>query len=364
MNSTVIPWDKLEHVYMQLTKSLAEGSLSSKERVVTQKQFSLLHALLEQYHYCSRLRKEIELLQVQVSLEQDSGMVGLIQDEIAIIADKLHDAQLVLENQLYPPNEHDDRSVYMEIRAGAGGQEAALFVADLLKMYTHYALSKGWKATVESAHSTDLGGFREIIIFIQGKNVFGSLKYESGVVRVQRVPATETSGRIHTSTATIAVLPEAKEVDVVINPSDLKIDYFRASGAGGQHVNTTDSAVRITHVPTGITVSCQDERSQHKNRLKAMGILRSRILAARLAEHEATLSEERKKLIGSGMRSEKNRTYNFPQNRVTDHRIGLTLKKLDSIMNGDLDEIINELKKQDRMTGRESFVLDLLAIKV
>jgi peptide chain release factor 1 len=243
--------------------------------------------------------------------------------------------------------------VFLEIRSGTGGQEAALFAADLLRMYTAYALAHGWKTSLVSASPTDLGGYREIVLEIKGKGLYGRLKYESGVHRVQRVPETETGGRVHTSTATVAVLPEAKEVDVQINQSDLRIDTYRASGAGGQHVNTTDSAIRITHIPTGVVVACQDERSQHKNRTQAMKILQSRILSAEQEKQDQEESRMRKEQVGGAKRSEKVRTYNFPQNRVTDHQVSVTLKKLDQVMQGQLDEIIEALQDKEREERRK-----------
>jgi peptide chain release factor 1 len=253
---------------------------------------------------------------------------------------------------MIPSDEHDERSVFIEIRAGAGGQEAALFAADLLRMYTNYAMKKGWRATVVDESFTDLGGIRDVTLHVQGEGAYGHLKFEAGVHRVQRVPKTETAGRVHTSTATVAVLPEAEEVDVNINPADLRIDVFRASGAGGQHVNTTDSAVRITHIPSGVVVSCQDERSQHKNKAKALKMLQSRLLAFEKERHEAEVGKQRKEMVGRGMRAEKARTYNFPQNRVTDHNADITLKKLDYVMEGDLDEIIDALRAIDREERR------------
>ena len=254
---------------------------------------------------------------------------------------------------MFPPNPYDKKDVFLEIRAGAGGKEAALFAADLLKMYSNYALSKGWQAQVASLSETDLGGIKEVVLNITGRDVYGFLKYESGVHRVQRVPETESSGRIHTSTATVAVLPEADEVDVTISPDQLRIDVYRASGAGGQHVNTTDSAVRITHLPSGLVVTCQDERSQHKNKTKAMKMLSSRLLTAHQEKQDSEMSEHRKELVGWGMRAEKVRTYNYPQNRVTDHQVELTLKKLDIIMTGDLEEIISALRENDQKERRK-----------
>ncbi len=254
---------------------------------------------------------------------------------------------------LFPPDERDDRSVFLEIRAGAGGQEAALFAADLMRMYMMYALEKGWKTSVVSESSTDLGGYREVVLHIEGPGVFGHLKFESGVHRVQRVPKTETQGRIHTSTVTVAVLPEAEEVEMTINPADLRIDVFRAGGAGGQHVNKTESAVRITHIPTGVVVSCQDDRSQHKNKATAMKVLKSRLLQQQREKNEAEASKQRKEQVGTGERAEKVRTYNFPQNRVTDHQVDVTLKKLDRVLEGDMDEIIQPLREKERNNRRK-----------
>ncbi|HDD35355.1 MAG TPA: peptide chain release factor 1, partial [Candidatus Desulfofervidus auxilii] len=231
----------------------------------------------------------------------------------------------------------------LEIRAGTGGEEAALFAAELFKMYSKYAENKGWRVEVLSSHFTGLGGVKELIALIEGKGAYSRLKYESGVHRVQRVPETESQGRIHTSAVTVAILPEAEEVDVEIDPKDLKIEVFRASGPGGQHVNVTDSAVRITHIPTGMVVQCQDERSQHKNKAKAMKILRARLLEKKRQEQEEKMAKERKNQVGTGDRSERIRTYNFPQGRVTDHRIGLTLYRLEDVLEGNLDEIIDAL---------------------
>jgi len=277
----------------------------------------------------------------------------LFVEEVEQLKKDLASAQAELDDILYPPDEHDTRSVFLEIRAGAGGKEAALFVADLLKMYTNYALQKNWGAALLSSSQTDLGGYREAVLHVKGKDVYKSLKLESGVHRVQRVPETEASGRIHTSTATVAALPEAKEVEFNIKPEELRIDVFRASGAGGQHVNTTDSAVRITHLPSGVVVSCQDERSQHKNKTKALKILRSRLLAHQKEEHAQKTSKQRKELVGSGMRAEKVRTYNYPQNRITDHQVNLTLKKLDIVMQGDIEEIVQALIAKDRQERKK-----------
>ena len=251
-----------------------------------------------------------------------------------------------LENKLkvllLPKDTNDEKNILLEIRAGTGGDEAALFAADLFKMYCRYAELKGWRTEILSQSPTGIGGFKEIIMLMEGKKVYSRLKYESGVHRVQRVPD-ETQGRVHTSAVTVAVLPEAEEVDVEINPDDLRIDFFRSSGPGGQHVNKTDSAVRLTHPPTGLVVSCQDQKSQHKNKAKAMKVLLSRLLDMQQAEQHSKISEERKTMVGSGDRSERIRTYNYPQNRVTDHRIGLTLYKLDATLHGGIDLLVDPL---------------------
>jgi peptide chain release factor 1 len=244
---------------------------------------------------------------------------------------------------LLPKDPHDERNTILEIRAGTGGDEAALFAADLFRMYCRYAEIKGWRTELLSSNITGIGGFKEVIALVEGDHVYSRLKYEGGVHRVQRVPETETQGRIHTSAVTVAVLPEAEEIDVGINSEDLRIDVYRSSGCGGQHVNTTDSAVRITHLPTGLVVTCQDEKSQHKNKAKAMKVLLSRLLDLERAEQHSRISEERRTMVGSGDRSERIRTYNFPQGRCTDHRIGLTLYKLEGIMQGDLDQLIDPI---------------------
>jgi peptide chain release factor 1 len=247
-----------------------------------------------------------------------------------------------------PKDPYDEKSVFIEIRAGTGGEEAALFAADLLKMYARYAERKNYKAEIVDAHPTDIGGYKEVILGIEGKGVYSRMKFESGVHRVQRIPTTESGGRIHTSAATVAVLPEVEEIEVEINSQDLRIDTFCSTGPGGQSVNTTQSAVRITHVPSGIVISCQDEKSQLHNKEKALQILRSRLLDKSISEQNAELAQTRKTMVGTGDRSERIRTYNFPQNRVTDHRIGLTLHKLDMVLAGDLDAIIKELSANER----------------
>lgn len=352
-----IQWTALRSRHDSLLQQLNDPALDSSRRGKFQKELSQLSALLSKHDHIESLQKQLVQSESQSQSTTDAEMAELYREEIAEIKTQINQAQNDLDLLMFPPDEHDNRSVYLEIRAGTGGQEAALFGGDLQRMYTNYALRKGWRVSVESVSTTDLGGIREVVLYIQGQQVYGHLKFESGVHRVQRVPQTETQGRVHTSTATVAVLPEAQEVDVNINPADLRIDTFRAGGAGGQHVNMTDSAIRITHIPTGTVVSCQDERSQHKNKAKAMKMLHSRILAAQMAKSHAERSEMRKELVGSGERAEKVRTYNFPQNRVTDHQVDVTLKKLDMVIEGDLGEIIDALREKEREDRRKNFSL-------
>lgn len=339
----------LQARYDEIAQQLASPSVDNTKRHTLQKEFSQLTTLLSKYKAIQEVEKQRDAVHVELDKSVDPAMKELYQEELDLLDARLKTEHAELENMLFPPDELDDRSVFLEIRAGAGGQEASLFAGDLARMYTNYALKKGWKVSIVSQSETDLGGFRELILHIEGRNVFGNLKHESGVHRVQRVPKTETQGRVHTSTATVAVMPEAEEVEFTINPADLRIDVYRASGAGGQHVNTTDSAVRITHIPTGVVVTCQDERSQHKNKATAMKMLQSRITAAEKEKQEASMSKQRKEQVGTGMRAEKVRTYNFPQNRVTDHQVDLTLKKLDMVIEGALEEIVQALMEKERL---------------
>ena len=284
------------------------------------------------------LEEAKELLQ-----DADEEIRDLAKEDFQRSTERLDELKNQLKFLLIPKDPNDDKNIVLEIRAGTGGEEAGLFAADLFKMYSRYAESLGWKVEVLSKHATGVGGLKEIIALIKGKAVYSSLKYESGIHRVQRVPVTESQGRIHTSAVTVAVLPEAEEVDVEIESDQIRIDVFRSTGPGGQSVNTTDSAVRITHLPTGLVVSCQDEKSQHKNRAKAMKVLRARLYEKTLAEQNEKISEDRRSQVGTGDRSGRIRTYNFPQGRVSDHRIGLTLYKLESILEGELGEIIEAL---------------------
>ncbi len=273
----------------------------------------------------------------------------MAEAELQNLSQQLTTQEQLLQTLLLPKDPYDEKNIFVEIRAGTGGNEAALFAAELLRMYTKYAERRGWRVEMISSNPTGIGGFKEVIILIEGKGAYSHLKFESGVHRVQRVPVTEASGRIHTSAVTVAVLPEAEEIDIQVDPKDLRIDTFCSSGPGGQSVNTTYSAIRITHLPTGLVVSCQDERSQIKNKNKGMRILRSRLMEIEKAKQEADIAQKRKAQVGTGDRSEKIRTYNFPQNRVTDHRIGLTLHKLEEILHGDLDDLIKALTAHEQM---------------
>ncbi len=280
--------------------------------------------------------------------ETDKEMKEMLSEEISSLKEQEEELENKIQILLLPKDPNDDKNVFVEIRGGAGGDEAALFAANLFRMYTRYAESQRWAVEMMSSNENDLGGFKEVVFMIKGNGAYSKLKYESGVHRVQRVPDTESSGRIHTSTATVAVLPEVDDVEIEINDKDLRIDVYRSSGNGGQCVNTTDSAVRITHIPTGTVVACQDEKSQLKNKEKAMKVLRARLFEVAEAERLAGIAEDRKSQVGTGDRSERIRTYNYPQGRVTDHRIGLTLYKLDSFMNGDIEEVINALITADQ----------------
>ncbi len=307
-----------------------------------------LTPIVEKYREYKKVVADLE----EAKMLLDEG--GLDKDFREMVLEQLEDSKHQVEVigeelkiLLLPRDPNDDRNVIIEIRGGAGGEESALFANSLFRMYSMYAEARGWKPEILSANPTELGGFKEVSFMINGDGAYSRFKFESGVHRVQRVPETESQGRIHTSTVTVAVLPEAQEVDVEINPADLQIDTFRSSGAGGQHINKTESAIRITHIPTGTIVECQDERSQHKNKDKAMKILRSRILEAEREKQNKEIAGERKSQVGTGDRSERIRTYNYPQGRVSDHRIGLTLYKLEAILNGDLDEVIDALITAD-----------------
>ena len=331
--------------YESLGTQLADPSVLAdlaRLREVAQ-QHSDLTPLAEAGRHYLKLLDDLEQALDLVD-SSDAEMASLARLEADSLTEELEVMEERVGSLLAPRDPLDDRPAVVEIRAGTGGDEAGLFASDLYRMYSRYADARGWAIEVLSSSEGTLGGLKEIIFLVRGRDAYGSLRYESGVHRVQRVPVTESSGRIHTSAASVAVLPEAEEVDVAIDPADLKIDVFRSSGPGGQSVNTTDSAVRITHLPTGLVVSCQDEKSQHKNKARAMKVLRSRLLDRVVAEQEAERSRERRAHVGTGDRSGKIRTYNFPQSRVTDHRINLTLHQLDTVLGGDLDELVEALR--------------------
>ncbi|MGN1126596.1 MAG: peptide chain release factor 1, partial [Ruminococcus sp.] len=314
----------------------------------TMKEIKSIEAIVLKYREYKQAQQTVEDSLEILKSENDDELRQLAQMEMDEAKESLPKIEEELKILLLPKDPNDDRNVIVEIRGGTGGEESSLFAGDLFRMYSMYADKKGFKTEILSANETGLGGYKEISFMVNGDGAYSKLKYESGTHRVQRVPETESSGRVHTSAVTVAVLPEADDVEVDINPNDLQIDTFRSSGAGGQHINKTSSAIRITHIPTGMVVECQDERSQYKNKDKAMKVLKSRLLKIEQDKQNAEISENRKSQVGSGDRSEKIRTYNFPQSRVTDHRIGLTLYKLDDILNGNLDEVIDALIAYDR----------------
>jgi peptide chain release factor 1 len=321
---------------------------SADEFAKMSKEYAELRPVVEAISNLREAKQEIgDLAEMMTDTDSDADMKAMAEEEFSILKAKIPDLEKRLQVMLLPRDAADSKNAILEVRAGTGGEEAGLFAADLFRMYQRYAEALKWKFEIMSLSETGVGGYKEAFASVSGSDVFARLKFESGVHRVQRVPSTESSGRIHTSAATVAVMPEAEEVDIKIEDKDLRIDVFRASGPGGQSVNTTDSAVRITHLPTGVVVSQQDEKSQHKNKAKAMRVLRSRIYEAERQKADAERAQNRKAQVGSGDRSERIRTYNFPERRVTDHRVNLTVHKLDSVMNGDLEEIIDALTADD-----------------
>ncbi len=346
----MIPQEKIAALIDKFERIEAEMSLvtGSEAIIKLSKEHGELRDVVEKARELSSMRAQLAELE-ELAAGDDDEMATMARDELAELKEREPGLEQDLQMMLLPKDKADDSSVILEVRAGTGGDEAALFAGDLFRMYQRFASLNGWKVDVLSSSESEAGGYKEIQASVNGNGVFAKMKFEAGVHRVQRVPATETQGRVHTSAATVAVLPEPEDVDIEINESDLRIDVFRASGPGGQSVNTTDSAVRITHVPTGVVVIQQDEKSQHKNRAKAMQVLRARLYEAERARVDAERAAERKGMVGSGDRSERIRTYNYPQSRVTDHRINLTLYKLDEIVAGDaLDEIVDALITQDR----------------
>ena len=329
----------------ELAQQMASGDKrSAADYARMAKEYADLKPIVEAVSDLRGVQKEMADLKALIADKAtDAEMKALAEDELNGLKGKLPGLEKKVQLMLLPADAADAKNAILEIRAGTGGEEAALFAGELYRMYCRYAESRGWRVEIMSSNQTGLGGFKEIIVNIEGQGAYSRLKFEGGVHRVQRVPATEGSGRIHTSAVTVAVLPEADEVEIAIDPKDIRIDVFRSSGPGGQSVNTTDSAVRITHVPTGIVVSCQDEKSQHKNRAKGMKILRARLLEKKREEQRSEIAATRKSMVGSGDRSERIRTYNFPQGRLTDHRINLTIYQLDRVMEGEIDEIVEGL---------------------
>lgn len=349
---------QMEENYHALHVKMMDPDIMSDNQQYAQlvREYKHMQPILEKYHAYLRVQDDFDEAKELLEDETDAELREMAQIELENSRAEMDTLQEELNRLLLPKDPDDDRNVVIEIRGGAGGDEASLFAASLYRMYTMYAETRGWKQEVLNSNETELGGYKEISFSIEGEGAYSRLKYESGVHRVQRVPETESQGRIHTSTVTVAVLVEADDVAVEIQPTDLRIDVFRASGAGGQHINKTESAVRITHLPTGLVVECQDERSQYKNKDKAMKILRSRLYERVLQERNDKIASERKMQVGTGDRSERIRTYNFPQGRLTDHRIGLTLYRLEDIMNGNLDEVFDALATADeleRLAGQQ-----------
>jgi peptide chain release factor 1 len=341
----------IENRFEELNMRLTEPDVVNDQNLYMRlmKEHSELSEIVEKFREWKGYKKALEDARAMLDEKPDPELMEMIQQEMEDASSGMERTERELKILLMPKDPNDDKDVIVEIRAGAGGEEAALFAAVLMRMYTHYAESKGWAVNLLDSNPTEIGGFKEVVFEVEGKGAYSRLKFESGVHRVQRVPATESSGRIHTSTVTVAVLPEADELDEIeINPNDIEVDTYRASGAGGQHVNKTSSAIRITHLPTGIVVTCQDQRSQHKNREKAMRVLKAKLNDIERQKQSSEVAENRKAQVGTGDRSERIRTYNYPQRRVTDHRIGYTLYRIDEFLNGDIDEILDALITSDQ----------------
>ncbi len=346
-------YDKLqaaENRYEEINHKLSDPQViaNQDEYRALMKEHSELDEIVQKYREYKNVNKEIDDAKEMLEDKLDKDFRDMVEEELKEALEKIEVIKKELKILLVPKDPNDDKNIIVEIRGGAGGEESALFAGVLFRMYTRYAERKGWRTEIMDSNPTELGGFKEVIFSIEGRGAFSRLKFESGVHRVQRVPATEASGRIHTSTVTVAVLPEVEEVDVDINPSDLQIDTYRAGGAGGQHINKTESAIRITHIPSGLVVTCQDERSQYKNKDKAMKVLRSRLYNLAQEQQNSEVAMERKSQVGTGDRSERIRTYNYPQGRVTDHRINLTLYKIEELLDGDIEEIIDALITTDQ----------------
>jgi peptide chain release factor 1 len=340
--------EKLDERFEEISRLLSDAGVIARQNQFRElsMEYAKLGPLVERYRRFIALEGD-QATARELASDKDPDTQTMGEEELADLAPRILAEELELQRLLVPKDPHDDSNIFLEVRAGTGGDEAAIFAGDLFRMYARYAESRGWAVEILSESPGEHGGYKEIISRVIGRGAYSLLKFESGTHRVQRVPATEAQGRIHTSACTVAILPELEEVEAIdLNPADLRIDTFRASGAGGQHVNKTDSAIRITHLPTGVVVECQDERSQHKNRSRAMSLLKSRLLATEREKQQSQQAQSRKLQVGSGDRSERIRTYNFPQGRVTDHRINLTLYKLDDVMNGNLDELIRALNQE------------------
>jgi peptide chain release factor 1 len=336
--------ERLEELQMLLSD--AETIKSAPKFQQLSKEFAQLDPIVERFKKFQSLQQEWDEIQAWLQ-DDDKELKQLAEQEYPIVKQKLEEIEEILQWDLIPQDPNDEKNVYLEVRAGTGGDEAAIFAGDLFRMYSRYAETQGWQLEILNMHHGEHGGFKEVIAQISGANVYGHLKFESGTHRVQRVPQTESQGRVHTSACTVAILPELDEINAItISPDDLRVDTFRASGAGGQHVNKTDSAIRITHIPSGMVVECQDERSQHKNRAKAMALLQARLLDAEQSKQRESQAQTRKMLVGSGDRSERIRTYNYPQGRLTEHRINLTIYQLADVMEGHLDSVIQPLRKE------------------
>lgn len=352
-------FDKLDFIlekYEELSMKVSDPDVINNQPLWQKyiKEMGEIEPIVNKYKEYKKAKEEISEAKEMLD-SGDEELKELAKMELSELEDKLPQMEEDLKILLLPKDPNDEKNVFLEIRAGTGGEEAALFAQDLLRMYLRYAERRGWKTEIMDANDTGIGGIKEAIVLIKGKGAYSRLKYESGTHRVQRVPETESSGRIHTSAATVAVLPEVDDVEVEINPNDVRVDVYRSSGNGGQCVNTTDSAVRLTHIPTGLVVTCQDEKSQIKNKEKAFKVLRSRLYDLKLQEQNDEISAERRSQVGSGDRSERIRTYNFPQGRVTDHRIGMTLYKLDGFLDGEIDEIIDGLITSDQAEKMKNF---------